>query len=312
MNIACKLIGLVAGLAISVSSATAQSWKDKYPELVLAMVPAENATGVLDRYKPFADYLNKELGTKVTLRVANDYTAVIEGQKNRQIHIGYYGPGSYARAHTVSGGNVIPFVTSRNSDGSIGYYSVLYTKADNPAKGVADLQGKTLGYVDVESTSGYKAPNFFLTEQGFPIDKHFKVAQTTGSHENAVLALAAGTVDGALNWWNSEDDSNLTRMLTKGMLRKADGSPMKKEDFKVVWKSPLLPGSPFAYLADMPQDLKDAIAKAFVDAPKKDKAAFDKLSDGKDLGFVPVSVKDYEESVKMNIWLDQQRKKMAS
>ena len=162
------------------------------------------------------------------------------------------------------------------------------------------------------STSGYKAPNFFLTEQGFPIEKHFKVAQTTGSHENAVLALAAGTVDGALNWWNSEDDSNLTRMLNKGMLRKADGSPMKKEDFKVLWKSPLLPGSPFAYLADMPQDLKDAIAKAFVDAPKKDKAAFDKLSDGKDLGFVPVSVKDYEESVKMNIWLDQQRKKKAS
>jgi phosphonate transport system substrate-binding protein len=312
MNIAYKLLGLVAGLALSVSSVAAQSWKDKYPELVLALVPAENATGTLDRYKPFADYLSKELGTKVTLRVANDYTAVIEGQKNRQIHIGYYGPGSYARAHTVSSGNVVPFVTTRNSDGSIGYYSVMYVKADNPVKNVADLQGKTLGYVDVESTSGFKAPNFFLTEQGFPIEKHFKVAQTTGSHENAVLALAAGTVDGALNWWNSEDDSNLTRMLNKGMLRKADGAPMKKEDFKVVWKSPLLPGSPFAYLSDMPQDLKEAISKAFVDAPKKDKAAFDKLSDGKDLGFVPVTVKDYEESVKMNIWLDQQRKKKAS
>jgi phosphonate transport system substrate-binding protein len=312
MNIAYRLLGIAAALAVSATTAAAQSWKDKYPELVLALVPAENATGVLDRYKPFAEYLGKELGTKVTLRVANDYTAVIEGQKNRQIHIGYYGPGSYARAHTVSGGNVVPFVTSRNGDGSIGYYSVMYAKADNPARSVAELQGKTLGYVDVESTSGYKAPNYFLTEQGFPIEKHFKVAQTTGSHENAVLALAAGTVDAALNWWNADDDSNLTRMLNKGMLRKADGSPMKKEDFKVIWKSPLLPGSPFAYLADMPQDLRDSIAKAFVEAPKKDKGAFDKLSDGKDLGFVPVTVKDYEESVKMNLWLDQQRKKKGS
>ena len=33
----------------------------------------------------------------------------------------------------------------------------------------------------------------------------------------------------------------------------------------------------------MPADLKTAIAKAFLDAPKKDKAAFDELSDGKDL-----------------------------
>ena len=56
----------------------AQDWKAKYPEIVVAIVPAENASGVVDRFTPFAKYLEKELGTKVTLRVANDYTAVIE------------------------------------------------------------------------------------------------------------------------------------------------------------------------------------------------------------------------------------------
>jgi phosphate/phosphite/phosphonate ABC transporter binding protein len=145
------------------------------------------------------NYLSKELGVKVTLRVASDYTAVIEGQKNKQIHIGFYGPGSYARANTVSGGNVVPFVTTKNSDGSIGYYSVMYVRADSKYKSIEDLKGTTLGFVDVESTSGFKAPNFFLTQQGFPIDKYFKLGQTTGSHENAVLALAAGTVDAAVN-----------------------------------------------------------------------------------------------------------------
>ena len=87
---------------------------------------------------------------------------------------------------------------------------------------------------------------------------------------------------------------------------------MKKEDFRIAWKSPLLPGSPFAYLADMPDDLKKAIVKAFVEAPQKDKEAFAKLSDGKDLGFVEVTAKDYEELVRMNLWLDEQRKKKAS
>lgn len=306
------MLAAAAAFAFTGSAANAQDWKAKYPELVLAIVPAENASGVADRHAPFAAYLAKELGTKVTLRVANDYTAVIEGQKNRQIHIGAYGPGSYARAHEVSGGNVVPFVTTQNQDGSIGYYSVLYVKADSPYKSVEDLKGKTLGMVDVESTSGFKAPTFFLNEQGFPVEKHFKNSQPTGSHENAVLALQQGTVDGAFNWWNSETDSNLTRMVNKNMIKKADGSAASKEDFRVVWKSPLLAGSPYAYLNDMPADLKAAIDKAFLEAPQKDKAAFDKLSDGKDRGFAPVTHKDYLEFVKLNKYLESLRKQKAS
>lgn len=312
----CRRLVLAAAasfaFAVSAASALAQDWKAKYPELVMALVPAENATGVLARVGPFADYLTGELGVKVTLRVANDYTAVIEGQKNRQIHIGQYGPGSYARANAVSGGNVIPFVTLRNSGGVIGYYSVMYVRADSEFKSVADLKGKILGLVDVESTSGYKAPTFFLADQGFPIEKYFKLAQPTGSHENAIVALASGTVDAAVNWWNAEDDSNLNRMLTKGMLKKPDGTPMKASDFRIIWKSPLLPGSPFALLADMPEEMKAAIIQAFVDAPKKNKMAFDALTDGKVENFARVSQQDYVESVKMNLWLDAQRKQKVN
>jgi phosphonate transport system substrate-binding protein len=69
-------------------------------------------------------------------------------------------------------------------------------------------------------------------------------------------------------------------MVKKGMA--------KKEDFRIVFKSGLLPGSPYAYLSDLPDDLKKAILTAFLEAPKKDKAAFDRLSDGKDKEFVPV------------------------
>ena len=40
---------------------SAQSWRGQYPELVCAVVPAENATGVTDRYMPFVEYLGREL-----------------------------------------------------------------------------------------------------------------------------------------------------------------------------------------------------------------------------------------------------------
>src|SRR5947209_19369201 len=90
----------------------------------------------------------------------------------------------------------------------------------------------------------------------------FATTQVTGSHENAVLALAQGTVDVAANWWNADDDSNLTRMLNKGMLKNADGSPMKKEDFRIILKSEMIINSPTAMLSGLPDDLKTAIRTA--------------------------------------------------
>ena len=99
----------------------------------------------------------------MTLRVANDYAAVIEGQRNGNIHIACYGPASYARA-IVTGVTVEPFATTVNNDGTIGYYSVFYVKADSPYKTIDDLKGKNLGLVDPNSTSGNNVPRFALNK----------------------------------------------------------------------------------------------------------------------------------------------------
>jgi phosphonate transport system substrate-binding protein len=208
------LIGAAA--TVSVSGIARADWKADYKELTFAVVPAENASGVSDRYAPFVAYLSNQLGVPVQLRVANDYAAVIEGQRAGNIQLAYYGPASYSQAY-LTGVKTEPFVTARNDSGLIGYYSVIYVKANNPYKDVQDLKGKTIGFVDPNSTSGYNAPRFFLHKVGIDVDSFFSKSIITGSHENAVIALDKGTVDCAANWWNADDDSNLTRMATKGM-----------------------------------------------------------------------------------------------
>lgn len=293
---------LAAGALAVAGAAQAQSWKAKYPELVLAVVPAENASGVTERYAPFVEYLSKELGVKVTLRVANDYAAVIEGQRNGSIQLAGYGPASYARA-IVTGVKVEPFATTVNNDGTIGYYSVFYVRADSPYKTIDDLKGKNLGLVDPNSTSGNNVPRFALNKMKINPETFFGRVTYTGSHENAVIALQQKTVDVAANWWNADNDSNLTRMDTKGLA--------KKDDYRIVYKSDLIPNSPFAYLADLPPDLKAAINKAFADAPTKAKAAFDKLSDGKDREFKAVDAQYYEPVVELIKFVDQLRKQKS-
>ncbi len=299
------LAGLAAGAAAT--RAQAQGAKPGFPELVFAVVPAENASGVTDRYGPFVAYLGRQLGTRVTLRVANDYAAVIEGQRAGNIHIAYYGPASFARA-LVTGVKTTAFAIDVNRDGSKGYYSVFYVKADSPYKTIQDLKGQALGLVDPNSTSGYNMPLFALNKLGINAEQFFGRVLITGSHENAVLALQQGTVQAAANFWNAPDDSNLTRMLNKGMVKRTDGQPATVDDFRIVLKSDLIINGPTAYLDALPDDLKAAVRTAWLDAAKNDKAAFDRLSDGKNQPFQTTDNAAYGDTVKLITFVDRLRK----
>ena len=298
-----------AALAMA-GSASAADWKSKYPEITFAVVPAENASGVTERWTPFVDYLSKELGVKVTLRVANDYAAVIEGQRAGNIQVAYYGPASFARAR-LTGVKTDAFAIDVNSDGSKGYYSVFYVLAKSPYQKIEDLKGKNLGLVDPNSTSGNNMPRFKLNAMGVDPETYFSKVVFTGSHENAVLALAQGTVDVAANWWNADDDSNLTRMLNKNMVKGADGTPLKKEDFRIIVKSDLIINSPYAYLSDLPDDMKAAIKQAFLDAAKKNPEAYNKLSDGKNKPWEPITNQDYDKTIDLIKFVDGLRKKAS-
>src|SRR6201985_825217 len=299
-----------ASLAFVRTASSAEDWKAKYSEITFAVISAENGSGVTERFTPFVNYLSKELGIKVTLRVANDYAAVIEGQRAGNIHIGYYGPGSVVRPR-VPNGTTDAFVVDVNSDGSKGYYSVFYVLAKSPYQKLEDLKGKNLGLVDPNSTSGNNMPRFKMNQMGIDPDTFFSQVVFTGSHENAVLALAQGTVDVCANWWNAENDSNLTRMLTKNMVKSSDGKPLTKEDFRIIVKSDLIINSPYAYLSDLPEDMKAAIRKAFLEASEKDPEAFKKLSAAKNLPWQTIENADYDRTIELIRFVDNLRKKAS-
>ena len=238
----------------SAATAARADWKADYPELIIATVPDENATGVEKRYEPFIQYLSKQLGVPVKLRIANDYAAVIEGQIAGNIHIAKYGPASFARA-LMNGAKIDAFAMEVNKDGTKGYYSVLYVKADSPYQKIEDLKGKNLGLVDPNSTSGNNVPRFEMNKMGIKPEEFFANVVYTGSHENAIIALQQGQVDAAFNWWNDENESMLRRMERKDMA--------KYDDFRIIFKSDQIVNSPFAMLTTLPAELQTGIKDAF-------------------------------------------------
>lgn len=264
------------------------------------MIPAENAEGVVGRYGPMMAHLSKELGVQIKLRIANDYAAVIEGQRAGQIHIALYGPASFARA-LKTGVKTEAFAQTVNEDGARGYYSVFYVRADSPYQTILDLKGKNLGLVDPNSTSGYNVPLYTLNKLGIDPSGFFSKTVTTGSHENAIMALKQGTVDVAANAWTDENVSYLQRMAHKKMVR--------AEDFRIILKSDMILNSPIAMLAQLPPDLKQLIATSFLEAPMKAPEAFHRITDGRDRPWAPVKNEAYQPIIELITFVDGLKKK---
>jgi phosphonate transport system substrate-binding protein len=277
--------------ALCTNAVTAEPWQKKYSEITLGAITSENEADRIQRYKPVRSYLEKELGSKINWRTATDYAGIIEGVKAKKVHLAYFGPASYAKCWIVTNGKVIPLVGELDSHGDFGYHSVIVVKTDSSYQKIEDLKGLKLAFADPNSTSGHQAPRYFLTEAGFDPDKFFGSTGFSGSHENSVMALLNGTFDAAATWWRSEEYSNPKRMEVKGMIPEGQ--------WRIIWKSPKLPPSPWAVPEYLPEEMRNDLKNALIEMKDKDPAAWEGLTMGKASGFREVTHQDYEPIVRM-------------
>lgn len=188
-------------------------------------------------------------------------------------------------------GHVVPLAAPTDKDGFLGYKSMIIVKTGNPFQSLGDVKAKRLGLSDPKSTSGNQAPRFFLKEDGIDIDSYFKSATFSGSHENSVMGLMNGAFDCVAVPWYSENETIVTRMERKGLV--PAGS------CRIIWQSPMLPASPFAVPAWLPDELREEIRTALLEMPKRNQELFKSLYDGRAKSIEPVSRKDYDPVVRM-------------
>lgn len=281
---------VVAG-SVGATAAQAADWRKDYPALTLGVITSENEADRIERYKPVRAYFEKTLGVDIKWRTATDYAGIIEGVKAGKIEIARLGPASYAKAWMVMDGEVEPLVGEIDNYGAFGYHSVVIVKKDSPFQTVEDLKGKRFAFADPNSTSGHQAPRFFMDEAGIDVDKHFGSSTFSGSHENSVMGLVNGTFDGVATWWRNDERSNMTRMEGKGMIEPGQ--------WRVIWKSPKLPSSPWTMHTSLPEDMRNDITAALLRMKDDDPAAWKALTDGKAQSYREVTHEDYEAIVRM-------------
>ena len=240
------LLGLVLAVAPKVWSAP-QGWPAK---LNFGVIPTDSSANMTERFDSLVKYLEKRLGVQVELKTATDYAAVITGMQFKHIDFAYFGPKSYVEAATRA--NADAFALEVTLDGSKGYHGVIITRGGLGLNTIQDLKGKTWAFTDPNSTSGTLVPMvYFLQELKIDPDKYFSKVIYSGSHEASMLSVKNGRIDGA-----STNDLDMAR---------GNGKEWNQEkDFNIIWKSPLIPGSPIAYRKDLPDSLKRALKDAFL------------------------------------------------
>jgi phosphonate transport system substrate-binding protein len=293
-------------LALSFTApALAEDWRTQFPELTIGISSSENENDAIARNQPYAAYLTRKLGVPVKVVRGTDYAAVIEAMRSGSVHFASIGPANYALARKVMGDGVTAVATSLDASGNKGYRSVLAVRTDSPYQSIEDVRGKSFAFADPNSTSGYAVPSYYLaTELGTTADEYFGEVAFSGGHEQSVIALVNGTFEVVATHWTNEERGNIQRMEEKGMIPKGAT--------RIIWTSPVIPGSPVVMRTDLPEELKKAFTEAIFAFPKEDRAAFDALQAGKSSGYAGAKHEDYLDVIAITEYNAEQRRLNAS
>jgi len=264
-------------------------------EFRIGIMGGENEADRLRNFQCMTDKLPAALGVeKVSLFPAADYDGTIQGLLGGTLDYAELGASAYAKVYLQSPEAVEPILTTVQTDGSMGYHSIMVARKDSGMTKVEDIKGKKLGYADADSTSGYLVPVVTLPEAlGGPVKEFVAETGFGGGHENLVLEVLKGTFDAGTTWGSGVGDfkdgyssGNLRKMVDKGVLN--------MDDLVELWKSPLIPNGPVVVRASMDGDMKAKFKQFMMDMPKNDPACFSAIQGGDFSGYAEVDVDFYK------------------
>lgn len=259
-------------------------------EFRIGLIGGENEADRLRNHQCLVEKLPAVLGVeKVSLFPAADYDGVIQGLLGGTLDFAELGASGYAKVALAKADAVQPILTTVQTDGSKGYYSIMVARKDSGITKLEDLKGKKLGFADPDSTSGYLVPLVSLPKDiGMPVKEFFAETGFGGGHENLVLEVLKGTIDAGTTFGSGVGEfktgytsGNLKKMVDKGILN--------MDDLVELWRSPMIPNGPLVVRTSLNDDMKAKFKQFMLDLPKSDPSCFAAIEGGDFQSFTEVT-----------------------
>ena len=295
-GIACVLLSAMVAFGSFAAGCGGNSQEAEKKTFTIAYAPNESTTDSTDARSTLAKDLGKVINMEVKEIQASDYTAIIEALRTGKADMAYMGALAVAMGAERAGVTPIVMKAPNGDKAQAVYHSVFVTQKDNnEINSIKDFKGKTIAFVDPDSTSGNLVPTSEIMKE-FP-DLHltnekihtngefFEAVSFSGKHQAGLQAVIKGDVD-------------IVPISDQIMASEFKNGNADENAVKVVHSSAAIPAEAMVVSKTVNEDLKKTLTKFLVEYNNKD--YFDKVIKKADARFVECSMEDYQPIVELN------------
>lgn len=295
-SIACVLLSAMVAFGSFAAGCGGNSQQAEKKTFTIAYAPNESTTDSTDARSTLAKDLGKVINMEVKEIQASDYTAIIEALRTGKADMAYMGALAVAMGSERAGVTPIVMKAPNGDKAQAVYHSVFITqKNNNEINSIKDFKGKTIAFVDPDSTSGnlvptseiMKAfPDLHLTNEKIHTNgEFFEAVSFSGKHQAGLQAVIKGDVD-------------IVPISDQIMASEFKNGNADENAVKVVHSSAAIPAEAMVVSKTVNEDLKKTLTKFLVEYNNKD--YFDKVIKKADARFVECSMEDYQPIVELN------------
>ncbi len=295
-GIACVLLSAMVAFGSFAAGCGGNSQEAGKKTFTIAYAPNESTTDSTDARSTLAKDLGKVINMEVKEIQASDYTAIIEALRTGKADMAYMGALAVAMGAERAGVTPIVMKAPNGDKAQAVYHSVFVTQKDNSEiNSIKDFKGKTIAFVDPDSTSGnlvptseiMKAfPDLHLTNEKIHTNgEFFEAVSFSGKHQAGLQAVIKGDVD-------------IVPISDQIMASEFKNGNADENAVKVVHSSAAIPAEAMVVSKTVNEDLKKTLTKFLVEYNNKD--YFDKVIKKADARFVECSMEDYQPIVELN------------
>lgn len=295
-SVACVLLSAMVAFGSFAAGCGGNSQEAEKKTFTIAYAPNESTTDSTDARSTLAKDLGKVINMEVKEIQASDYTAIIEALRTGKADMAYMGALAVAMGAERAGVTPIVMKAPNGDKAQAVYHSVFVTQKDNnEINSIKDFKGKTIAFVDPDSTSGnlvptseiMKAfPDLHLTNEKIHTNgEFFEAVSFSGKHQAGLQAVIKGDVD-------------IVPISDQIMASEFKNGNADENAVKVVHSSAAIPAEAMVVSKTVNEDLKKTLTKFLVEYNNKD--YFDKVIKKADARFVECSMEDYQPIVELN------------
>lgn len=278
--------GLWALMMLAVLIACSDESDIRDPKILrVAVLPDETHDQLLKRHKPLIEYLAQAMGIEYELIIPDDYEQLGQIFQDGKADLAYFGGLTFIQAIKENGAQAL---VMRDIDAN--FTSTFLVRADNTASGIGDLEGESLAFGSILSTSGHLMPRLFLNKEGIDPEEFFGEVKYSGAHDKTAE-------------WVRDGVATLGVVNSRVVERMYDTGRLLPGKVRILSKTPPYPDYVWALRKGVSEEFTEKLRNAFLSLSLTNSENADILEKAYATGFLPARNSDFSELEKIALSL---------